>query len=126
MISSVHHIALIVSSEQCLEFYKLLGFQEYYRIVRKSDVVVLLQGNDVILEVFIDPNHPQRKAAGETEPTGLRHFALRVEGPIEDELIRLKNESREELITSQIMKDWQGSRFVHINDYDGNVVELHE
>lgn len=30
MITGVHHIALLISSEECLTFYKKLGFEETF------------------------------------------------------------------------------------------------
>ena len=44
----LHHIAIIVSSEKSLVFYKLLGFNEVFRKVRKTDTVVLMEGNGII------------------------------------------------------------------------------
>ena len=40
MITAVHHIALIISKEEHLDFYRLLGFQESFRKERKYDVAV--------------------------------------------------------------------------------------
>lgn len=125
MITQVHHIALIVSSERCLDFYRLLGFQESFRKVRKYDVAVLMYGHGMQLEIFVDRNHPSRYMV-ETEPTGLRHFALQVDGKLEDEIERLKEESQEVLNFGSIMEDWRGVRFVFLKDPDGAVVELHE
>lgn len=116
MITGIHHIALIATSEASVDFYKQLGFEEFKRIDRDYDTVVLLSGYDVRLEIFIDPAHPQRCSP---EPLGLRHMALRVES-IEDTIEQLGVESVE------IMTDWLGERFAYITDPDGNVVELHE
>lgn len=122
MISSVHHIALIISSEKHLSFYKLLGFEEVFRQERSYDTVVLMDGYGIELEIFIDSNHERR----DVEPLGLRHFALRVSSPLEEEIERLKAASREMLDFSPIMSDWRGERFVFLKDPDGTVVELHE
>lgn len=119
MITGLHHIAIIVSSEKSLEFYKLLGFQETFRKKRKYDTAVLMEGHGLQLELFIDPSHPVR---GEQEPIGLRHFALRVDR-LEDEIERLKKTGVE---VGPIMDDWTGVRFCFIKDYDGLMVELHE
>lgn len=123
MITAVHHIAMIVSSEKCLEFYKLLGFTENFRQEREHDIVVLMDGYGVQLEVFVDERHLKR---GILEPLGLRHFALKVTEPLETEIQRLKDASSDGLDIGQIMFDWVGQRFVFIHDYDGNVVELRE
>lgn len=116
MITGIHHIALIASSEASVDFYKRLGFEEFKRINRDYDTVVLLNGYGIRLEIFIDPTHPERSSP---EPLGLRHIALRVES-IEDTASELK------LNTGIIMTDWLGERFTYITDPDGNVVELHE
>lgn len=125
MIKQVHHIAIIISSERCLQFYKLLGFQEFFRKIRSSDVIVLMSGYGIQLEIFIDSRHRRRDEA-EIEPTGLRHLALKVDGKIEDEIERLQSASSEVLSFGPIMKDWRGIRFVFVKDPDGTVIELHE
>ena len=122
MITGLHHIAIIVSSERSLDFYRLLGFQESFRKKRKYDTAVLMDGYGMQLEIFIDPNHP---AHGEQEPIGLRHFALRVE-KLEAEIDRLKEESTEIIEVGPIMEDWTGIRFCFIKDFDGLSIELHE
>ncbi len=116
MITGIHHIALIASSEASVDFYKRLGFEEFKRINRDYDTVVLLNGYGIRLEIFVDPTHPERSSP---EPLGVRHIALRVDS-IEDTTEQLEMESVE------IMIDWLGERFAYINDPDGNVVELHE
>ena len=126
MITHVHHIALIVSSERCLEFYKLLGFQESFRKVRKYDTAVLMYGHGMQLEIFVDDRHPNRLMYTGEELTGLRHFALQVDGKLETEIERLKSESPEVLDFGPIMEDWRGVRFVFTKDPDGAVIELHE
>jgi glyoxylase I family protein len=115
MITAVHHIALILSSEECLDCYKGLGFAETFRKEREYDTVVLLDGYGIQLEVFIDPRHPGR---GEVEPLGPRHFALQVSNSLEMEFEGLRAE--------RIKRDWLGRRYVFIHDPDGNVVELRE
>lgn len=54
------HIALIVSSEESLRFYEKFGFKEFKRIERAYDTVVFQEYGLVVLEIFIDPNHPKR------------------------------------------------------------------
>ncbi len=44
------HIALIVSSEESLSFYKKLGFKETKRIERSYDTVVFMQCGQIGLE----------------------------------------------------------------------------
>ena len=119
----LHHIAIIVSSEKSLEFYNLFGFKEVFRKVRKADTVVLMEGNGIQLEVFIDPNHPDHT---EPEPYGIRHFALQTEETLEKEIERIRNESTETINVSPIMEDWTGVRFCFINDPDSTKIELRE
>lgn len=125
MITAVHHIALIISKEEHLEFYRNLGFTEVFRKVRSYDIVVLLDGYGMELEIFIDPRHSNRYQYKGDELTGLRHFALKVD-KIEDEMERLRNESSEVIDFGPIMEDWCGVRFVFLKDPDGVVIELHE
>ena len=125
MFTRIHHIALIVSSERCLEFYKLLGFRESLRKVRSYDVIVLMDGHGLQLEIFVDGRH-RTKSDVEEETTGLRHFALQVNGKLEDEMERLKVESSETINFGPIMEDWRGVRFVFMKDPDGAIIELHE
>lgn len=125
MITQVHHIAMIVSSERVLEFYKLLGFTESFRKERKYDVAVLMYGHGMQLEIFVDERHPTRYEV-EVESTGLRHFALQVDGKLETEMERLKAESQEVLSFGPIMEDWRSMRFCFLKDPDGAVIELHE
>lgn len=109
------HIALIVSKEENLSFYNKLGFRETERIERGYDTVVFMENNSIVLEVFIDPNHPERVSG--PEALGLRHFCLVVE-------------SLEEMMSSveceEIRIDWFGRRFTFIQDPDGQSIELKE
>lgn len=74
MIKKLHHIAIIVSSESGVEFYKFLGFDEESRIDRGYDKIVFLVGYGVKLEIFIDNTHPSRVT--NPEALGLRHLAF--------------------------------------------------
>ena len=103
----------------------MLGFQESFRKVRSYDVVVLMYGHGMQFEIFVDGRHPSKYEV-EKEPTGLRHFALQVDGKLEDEMERLRKESTEVLVFGSIMEDWRGVRFVFLKDPDGTVIELHE
>ena len=57
---ALDHIALIVSREENLSFYEQLGFKETKRIERSYDTVVFMENDGIVLEVFVDPNHPER------------------------------------------------------------------
>ena len=107
------HIALIVSKEENLTFYKKLGFIEKNRIERGYDTVVFMECNGLLLEVFIDPNHPERVSG--PEALGLRHIAFVV-----DDLSKVDVECEE------IRTDWFGRRFTFTKDPDGQPIELKE
>lgn len=117
MIQGIHHFAIIVSSEASVDFYKKLGFQETFRKERKYDTVVLLNGYGMQIEMFVDPNHPER--ATKPENIGLRHLALKVD--------RIEHTVEEiSLEIGPIMNDWGGVRFAYTTDPDGLPIELHE
>ena len=107
------HIALIVSSEECLGFYKKIGFKESKRIERRYDTVVFMENNFIVLEIFIDPNHPARVSG--PEAFGLRHIAFVV-----DDL------SKVDVQCEEIRTDWFGRRFTFTKDPDGQPIELKE
>lgn len=117
MIQGIHHFAIISSSEASVEFYKKLGFREIHRRERKYDTIVLLEGHGMQIEMFVDPNHPER--ATNPENMGLRHLALKVE-KIEETVAELGLE------IGPIMNDWIGVRFAFAADPDGLPIELHE
>lgn len=118
MITGIHHVSLLISSEKCLDFYKKLGFVETFRKERKGDTVVLMDGYGMQLEVFIDERHP-KMPEGLDEPLGVRHFALKVY-KLEATLAELS------LDHTEIGNDWEGVRYCYVSDLDGNQVELHE
>ena len=109
------HIALIVSKEENLAFYKKLGFIEKNRIERGYDTVVFMENNSIVLEIFIDPNHPARIT--NPEAFGLRHIAFVVESL--EEVMR-------DVECEEIRTDWFGRRFTFTKDPDGQPIELKE
>ena len=109
------HIALIVSNEENLAFYEKLGFKEAKRIERGYDTVVFMECDGLLLEVFIDPNHPARVSG--PEALGLRHIAFVVESL--EEVIR-------DVQCEEIRTDWFGRRFTFTKDPDGQPIELKE
>ena len=109
------HIALIVSTEESLSFYKKLGFIEKNRIERGYDTVVFMECDGLLLEVFIDPNHPARVT--NPEAMGLRHIAFVVESL--EEVMR-------DVQCEEIRTDWFGRRFTFTKDPDGQPIELKE
>ena len=121
MINKLDHIAIIVSNENNLEFYKKLGFSETKRFERSYDTVIFMESmgstsdSSVILEVFVDLNHPNR--ASEPENKGIRHIAFTVDDL--DETINF-------IDCEPIRKDWFGRRFTFTKDPDGQPIELKE
>lgn len=114
MITGIHHFSIIASSEKSVEFYTTLGFREYKRIERGYDMVVLMEGYGVGLEVFIDPSHSRSVV----EPLGLRYSSLRVDD--------IEKTMKELGVDGKIQTDWNGKRYVMITDPDGNDVQLIE
>lgn len=115
------HIALIVSKEENLAFYEKLGFKEKNRIERGYDTVVFMENNSIVLEIFIDPNHPKRVT--NPEAMGLRHIAFVVENL--EEVMR-DVESLGGVQCEEIRTDWFGRRFTFTKDPDGQPIELKE
>lgn len=109
------HIALIVSSEKSLRFYEKLGFTEFKRIERSYDIVVFMQCEQIVLEIFVDPRHSKRVSDPET--SGLRHIAFLVEN-LEEVMKRVECE--------EIQTDWFGVKFTFTKDPDGQPIELKE
>ena len=107
------HIALIVSKEENLSFYEKLGFKEKNRIERGYDTVVFMENNSIVLEIFIDPNHPARVSGPES--LGLRHLCFVVE-----------DLSKVDVKCEEIRTDWFGRRFTFTKDPDGQPIELKE
>lgn len=71
----LNHISFIVSKKENLVF-RSLGLRKK-KIERGYDTVVFMENNSIILEIFIDPNHPVR--ASRSEAIGLHHITFLVE-----------------------------------------------
>ena len=113
MVQGLDHIALIVSSEDSLRFYEKLGFRETERFERSYDIVVFMTCGNITLEIFVDPNHPER--VNSPEAKGLRHVAVTVD-KIEDLNMEIE----------EIRTDWFGRRFTFVKDPDGLPIEIKE
>lgn len=109
------HIAIIVSEEENLEFYKKLGFVETSRFERTYDTVVFMRCDEVELEVFVDSKHPERVSGPETK--GLRHLSFYVDNL--DEISQIFD-------CEPIRTDFFGRRFTFTKDPDGQPIELKE
>ena len=115
MITGIHHIAIIPSTEKSVEFYERLGFKKIFRKSREYDIIVLLEGYGMQLELFIDPNHPERSK--ELERIGLRHLALKVNSC---------EEMSRKFKCGSLKKDWMGVSFCCTEDPDELPIEFHE
>ena len=122
MILGLDHIAIICSSEQSIDFYKQLGFEETSREDRGYDILVFLRGFGFTLEIFIDPTHPPR--VGCPEAMGLRHIALRVDN-VEATPDELKINAELE-INADPIRVREGKHFTFFKDPDGLPIELRE
>lgn len=109
------HVAVIVSSEESIQFYEKLGFKETKRIERSYDTVVFMRCGQVSLEIFIDPKHPERVTAPEAK--GLRHVAFSVDS---------LNEIMKIVKCEEVRIDWFGRKFTFTKDPDGQPIELIE
>ena len=125
MLSNAHHIAIIASDYQkAREFYvEKLGFElfrEVYRPEVPDHLWMLRQGN-VVLELFIKPNAPQRVT--QPEALGLRHLAFHVEdAPAVAAWLNSRGIETTEIRTDPI----NGGRYAFFRDPDGLPLEIHE
>lgn len=115
MIQGIHHISIIVSSEDSISFYNKLGFNETKRINREYDTVAFLNGYGIELVLFIDPEHTC--APYGSEYYGIRRLALKVDN-IET--------IREEFDCGPILRDWFGKAYCITQSPDGLAIEFHE
>lgn len=72
-----------------------------------------MENNGIVLEVFIDPNHPER--VSEPEARGLRHIVFTVDriDKVDDDIEPIKY-------------DWLGRRYTFAKDLDGQSIEMKE
>ena len=112
----LNHIAIIVSSEKGVDFYKALGFEEVSREIRDGanhDVLVYLTDKMTTLEIYVDPTHPKRVTS--PEAYGLRHLCFEVER-IDEFAGKWGAE----------VKEGKSGRFCFIYDPDGLPIEIKE
>lgn len=125
MLTAAHHIAIICSDEKkTLDFYvNKLGFavtMEKYR-PQQQDYLRMLKKGDVVLELFVKPDAPQRVT--DPEALGLRHLAFRVD-EIQAGVEWLNSRG---IATEPVREDKvNGGRFTFFRDPDGLPLELHE
>ena len=123
MLKLTHHIAIICSDrEKALDFYmEKLGFSLIREVSRPQDILIVLQQGQIVLELFIRPNAPDR--VDNPEALGLRHLAFHVEN-IDAAVAWLNSRGVE---TEPVREDKiNGGRFTFFKDPDGQPLELHE
>ena len=120
MLNGINHVALIVSKEECLEFYKKLGFVETSRVYRedKNDHLIMMENGTAVLEVFLKDDAPLRLC--KPEAYGCRHIAFNVDDV--DEILEILKDYD----CQQIRFNDEGKRFVFVNDLDHQPVEFLE
>lgn len=125
MLEGMHHVAVIASDEgKALDFYvNKLGFtveKETWRPAQQ-DYLRMLRLGDVVIELFIHPNAPQRIT--EPEALGLRHLAFRVT----DITAARDWLNARRIETEPIHEDTaNGGHYVFFRDPDGQPLELHD
>ena len=125
MLHTTHHIAIICTDrEKALDFYEnKLGFAVTKLMERpqQNDVLIMLRSGDIVLELFIKPDAPQR--INNPEAQGLRHLAFHVENM--DTAVAWLNSRGVE--TEPVRNDpINGGRYTFFRDPDGLPLELHE
>lgn len=113
--TALDHIAIIISKEENIRFYVRLGFEEIRRIIRAYDTVIFMKNGNVVLEIFVDPNHPDRLT--KPESLGMRHIALTVD--CLDDVVK-------KFDCEPVKKDWFGRRFTFVKDMDNQPIEINE
>lgn len=110
------HIALIASGERSVRFYKSIGFSVVGRTDRGYDLLYVLRGHGITLEIFVDGTHPAR--LDRPEGLGLRHLSFRVDS--------IEEAASEWGITVEPIREKNGRRFTFFRDPDGQPIELSE
>jgi len=127
LFESIHHIAIIGRNyNKTKEFYiEKLGFEiisEHHR-VDKNDIIINVEKENVVLEIFIKEDAPLRPPISNPENTGLRHLAFKVKDveKILEEFDSLK-------IVHQGLRydDFDGKKMAFFFDPDGLPLEIHE
>ena len=124
---SIHHIAIIGRNyHKTKEFYvEKLGFEiisEHHR-VDKNDIIINVEKENVVLEIFIKEDAPLRPPIPNPESTGLRHLAFKVKD-VEKTLEEFDSLN----IVNQGLRygDFDGKKMAFFFDPDGLPLEIHE
>ena len=124
---SIHHIAIIGRNyNKTKEFYiEKLGFEitsEHHR-VDKNDIIINVEKENVVLEIFIKEDAPLRPPIPNPEYTGLRHLAFKVK-----DVEKTLKEFDSLKIVHQGLRydDFDGKKMAFFFDPDGLPLEIHE
>lgn len=124
---SIHHIAIIGRNyNKTKEFYiEKLGFEiisEHHR-VDKNDIIINVEKENVVLEIFIKEDAPLRPRIPNPENTGLRHLAFKVK-----DVEKTLEEFDSLKIVHQGLRydDFDGKKMAFFFDPDGLPLEIHE
>ena len=125
MLNKTHHVAIICSNyEKSMDFYvNKLGFSVIREVDRpqQQDMLIMLQSGQIVLELFMKADAPQRVT--DPEAMGLRHLAFWVENI--DPVVAWLNGM--DIETEPVRNDTiNGGRFTFFRDPDGLPLELHE
>ena len=124
---SIHHIAIIGRNyNKTKEFYiEKLGFEiisEHHR-VDKNDIIINVEKENVVLEIFIKEDAPLRPPIPNPENTGLRHLAFKVKD-VEKTLEEF--DSLKIVHQGLTYDDFEGKKMAFFFDPDGLPLEIHE
>ena len=124
---SIHHIAIIGRNyNKTKEFYiEKLGFEiisEHHR-VDKNDIIINVEKENVVLEIFIKEDAPLRPPIPNPENTGLGHLAFKVK-----DVEKTLEEFDSLKIVHQGLRydDFDGKKMAFFFDPDGLPLEIHE
>ena len=124
---SIHHIAIIGRNyNKTKEFYiEKLGFEiisEHHR-VDKNDIIINVEKENVVLEIFIKEDAPLPPPIPNPENTGLRHLAFKVK-----DVEKTLEEFDSLKIVHQGLRydDFDGKKMAFFFDPDGLPLEIHE
>ena len=124
---SIHHIAIIGRNyNKTKEFYiEKLGFEiisEHHR-EDKNDIIINVEKENVVLEIFIKEDAPLRPPIPNPENTGLRHLAFKVK-----DVEKTLEEFDSLKIVHQGLRydDFDGKKMAFFFDPDGLPLEIHE